>query len=191
MVNQSFPLPGRSWPATSSGAVLPKNHHRFAKSRRGRNSFDCVVPRAVRSACWVRDRHHVGSSHRILRLHERRHFHRPRRRRLPVAAAVATLASPRFTSRRGSRRTAAPNLAARASSPVASFTARTSLLSRWDSGRVAEWFKAPVLKTGVPARVPWVRIPPLPPAPLKSFINFELFASAPTHTHTRRIGRCR
>src|SRR5262249_13056083 len=30
-------------------------------------------------------------------------------------------------------------------------------------GRVAEWFKAPVLKTGVPARVPWVRIPPLPP----------------------------
>src|ERR1700742_2039159 len=32
------------------------------------------------------------------------------------------------------------------------------------NGRVAEWFKAPVLKTGVPARVPWVRIPPLPPA---------------------------
>lgn len=31
------------------------------------------------------------------------------------------------------------------------------------NGRVAEWFKAPVLKTGVPARVPWVRIPPLPP----------------------------
>jgi hypothetical protein len=30
---------------------------------------------------------------------------------------------------------------------------------------VAEWFKAPVLKTGVPARVPWVRIPPLPPDP--------------------------
>ena len=29
---------------------------------------------------------------------------------------------------------------------------------------MAEWFKAPVLKTGVPARVPWVRIPPLPPA---------------------------
>jgi hypothetical protein len=28
---------------------------------------------------------------------------------------------------------------------------------------VAERFKAPVLKTGVPARVPWVRIPPLPP----------------------------
>src|SRR5258706_12907280 len=31
------------------------------------------------------------------------------------------------------------------------------------AGRVAEWFKAPVLKTGVPARAPWVRIPPLPP----------------------------
>jgi hypothetical protein len=31
---------------------------------------------------------------------------------------------------------------------------------------VAEWFKAPVLKTGVPARVPWVRIPPLPPEPV-------------------------
>jgi hypothetical protein len=34
---------------------------------------------------------------------------------------------------------------------------------RGRDGRVAEWFKAPVLKTGVPARVPWVRIPPLPP----------------------------
>ena len=30
------------------------------------------------------------------------------------------------------------------------------------SGWVAERFKAPVLKTGVPARVPWVRIPPHP-----------------------------
>ena len=30
-------------------------------------------------------------------------------------------------------------------------------------GWVAERFKAPVLKTGVPARVPWVRIPPHPP----------------------------
>lgn len=35
--------------------------------------------------------------------------------------------------------------------------------SNSELGRVAEWFKAPVLKTGVPARVPWVRIPPLPP----------------------------
>src|SRR5713101_695544 len=31
------------------------------------------------------------------------------------------------------------------------------------AGWVAEWFKAPVLKTGVPSRVPWVRIPPHPP----------------------------
>src|SRR5690242_2305016 len=31
-------------------------------------------------------------------------------------------------------------------------------------GRVAEWFKAPVLKTGVGETPPWVRIPPLPPA---------------------------
>ena len=30
-------------------------------------------------------------------------------------------------------------------------------------GRVAERFKAPVLKTGVGATSPWVRIPPLPP----------------------------
>ena len=29
---------------------------------------------------------------------------------------------------------------------------------------MSEWFKEPVLKTGVPARVPWVRIPPLPPS---------------------------
>ena len=31
-------------------------------------------------------------------------------------------------------------------------------------GWVAEWFKAPVLKTGVGASPPWVRIPPHPPA---------------------------
>src|SRR3954463_6239770 len=30
-------------------------------------------------------------------------------------------------------------------------------------GEVAEWFKAPVLKTGVGASLPWVRIPPSPP----------------------------
>ena len=160
MVNQSFPLPGRRWPVTCSAPVLLKNHHRFAKSRRARNSFDCVAPRAVRSACWVRDRHHVGSGHRILRLGTSAgHFHRPRRRRLPVAAVVVTtLASPLIGLRRRI-------LVVPASPPVAPFTPRTSLLSRWDcrTGRVAEWFKAPVLKTGVPARVPWVRIPPLPP----------------------------
>ena len=31
------------------------------------------------------------------------------------------------------------------------------------SGEVAEWLNAPVLKTGVRASVPWVRIPPSPP----------------------------
>ena len=31
------------------------------------------------------------------------------------------------------------------------------------NGRVAEWFKAAVLKTAVRATAPWVRIPPLPP----------------------------
>ena len=30
-------------------------------------------------------------------------------------------------------------------------------------GEVAEWLMAPVLKTGVPERVPGVRIPPSPP----------------------------
>ena len=38
-------------------------------------------------------------------------------------------------------------------------------------GWVAEWFKAPVLKTGVGSRPPWVRIPPLPPRnPLNTLI---------------------
>src|SRR5580698_2283869 len=31
------------------------------------------------------------------------------------------------------------------------------------AGEVAEWLMAPVLKTGVPERVPGVRIPPSPP----------------------------
>jgi hypothetical protein len=35
---------------------------------------------------------------------------------------------------------------------------------------VSEWFKEPVLKTGVPARAPWVRIPPLPPIVSKYLI---------------------
>ncbi len=30
-------------------------------------------------------------------------------------------------------------------------------------GEVVEWFMAPVLKTGVAERSPWVRIPPSPP----------------------------
>ncbi len=43
---------------------------------------------------------------------------------------------------------------------------RGFLLTFWrraESGRVAEWLMAPVLKTGVPERVSGVRIPPLPP----------------------------
>jgi hypothetical protein len=46
-------------------------------------------------------------------------------------------------------------------------------------GRVAEWFKAPVLKTGVPARAPWVRIPPLPPKMLVRLLIslYKLMAS--------------
>src|SRR3569832_1461083 len=49
--------------------------------------------------------------------------------------------------------------------PTSRCLTRSTALSDSHSGlgRVAEWFKAPVLKTGVPARVPWVRIPPLPP----------------------------
>src|SRR5690606_21194525 len=32
-----------------------------------------------------------------------------------------------------------------------------------EAGRVAEWFKAAVLKTAEAVMSPWVRIPPLPP----------------------------
>ena len=34
-------------------------------------------------------------------------------------------------------------------------------------GRVAEWFKAAVLKTAVGGSLPWVRIPPRPPSQLE------------------------
>src|SRR6185312_755583 len=51
-------------------------------------------------------------------------------------------------------------------------------------GWVAEWFKAPVLKTGVPARVPWVRIPPLPPV-----ANGEVDGKA-NFIHARRALAC-
>jgi hypothetical protein len=44
---------------------------------------------------------------------------------------------------------------------------------------VAEWFKAPVLKTGVPARVPWVRIPPLPPFVIDVTILLPFYALLP------------
>jgi hypothetical protein len=42
-------------------------------------------------------------------------------------------------------------------------------------GRVAEWFKAAVLKTAVGATPPWVRIPPLPPDKFRNYcILFDL-----------------
>jgi hypothetical protein len=46
---------------------------------------------------------------------------------------------------------------------VASSTTLMAKMRDCPDGRVAEWSKAPVLKTGRPARVSWVRIPPLPP----------------------------
>src|ERR1700761_4375361 len=53
---------------------------------------------------------------------------------------------------------------------------RCAKRSKLHDGRVAEWFKAPVLKTGVPARVPWVRIPPLPPVKPKRPSIFNIWA---------------
>jgi hypothetical protein len=47
-------------------------------------------------------------------------------------------------------------------------------------GRVAEWFKAAVLKTAVGASSPWVRIPPLPPG-LGSLGS--LLTSSPVREH--------
>ena len=43
--------------------------------------------------------------------------------------------------------------------------ARFMPIERIREGRVAEWFKAAVLKPAVGASPPWVRIPPLPPKP--------------------------
>ena len=45
--------------------------------------------------------------------------------------------------------------------------------ARGRTGEVAEWFKAPVLKTGVGASLPWVRIPPSPPR-LKKRARWQL-----------------
>ncbi len=41
------------------------------------------------------------------------------------------------------------------------------------AGRVAEWFKAAVLKTAVGVSLPWVRIPPLPPILLSAYRRLE------------------
>ncbi len=50
-------------------------------------------------------------------------------------------------------------------------------------GRVAEWFKAAVLKTAEGASLPWVRIPPRPPEPLQRPFKYELFVLAPLPFH--------
>jgi len=50
-----------------------------------------LTVRACKAFCSTagpKDRHHVGSSHRILRRYERRYFHRPRRRRLSVPVLI-------------------------------------------------------------------------------------------------------
>jgi hypothetical protein len=47
------------------------------------------------------------------------------------------------------------------------------------NGRVAEWFKAAVLKTAVGASSPWVRIPPLPPDVVEIARNIQRFLAAP------------
>ena len=56
-------------------------------------------------------------------------------------------------------------------------------------GRVAEWFKAAVLKTAVGASSPWVRIPPLPPLKiykiLNSFSFIKIHIRGPTCGPTR------
>ena len=51
---------------------------------------------------------------------------------------------------------------------------------------MAEWFKAPVLKTGVPARVPWVRIPPLPPKLIEIIKEFVLRTIERTNAKTAK-----
>ena len=55
---------------------------------------------------------------------------------------------------------------------------------------MAEWFKAPVLKTGVPARVPWVRISPLPPYRQRAAARATLPAfNSKNRTHPARTAR--
>ncbi len=47
--------------------------------------------------------------------------------------------------------------------PVRDYPAALRSCCAGNYGRVAEWFKAPVLKTGRGASLSWVQIPPLPP----------------------------
>lgn len=52
------------------------------------------------------------------------------------------------------------------------------------TGRVAEWFKAAVLKTAVGASPPWVRIPPLPPYKSRKLLRFPVPGAAYSPCHT-------
>ena len=51
-------------------------------------------------------------------------------------------------------------------------------------GQVSEWLKEPVSKTGVPVRVPWVRIPPCP-FELALFIHASFFNLDGRRWHNR------
>jgi hypothetical protein len=69
--------------------------------------------------------------------------------------------------------------------------ARTSLalrsrLLRNRRGEVAEWLMAPVLKTGVPERVPGVRIPPSPPLSLLCFTYIVVIPALETKKNTHQ-----
>ena len=55
---------------------------------------------------------------------------------------------------------------------------------------MAEWFKAPVLKTGVGSRPPGVRIPPHPPAQDYSFHFSNLSYDLPGASCSRLDGVC-
>jgi hypothetical protein len=89
VVNQSLQHP--SIYGTVLAIVLLKIIINFSISDVVRNPFDCAGSQGVWSDRWVRDRDHVRSYHRILRRHERRHFYRPRRRRLSVAPVTAAV----------------------------------------------------------------------------------------------------
>ena len=58
---------------------------------------------------------------------------------------------------------------------------------RGPSGGMVEWFKAPVLKTGVGASSPWVRIP-LPPPYFRSRVYERSPGARLNLAHTRQAG---
>ncbi len=62
-------------------------------------------------------------------------------------------------------------------------------VTRRAAGGVAEWFNAPVLKTDVGERPPWVRIPPPPPlAPAKAFSRSGRGRILPLYSRVMRVG---